>query len=438
MKIYKVLILLLFIFPLCSNAQEFKTQDKKLIQQKITGLIKQYELLSTFKRDNNLLSTNRQQQFMQLFTSNNSLHFNDLSEKVKPEQLLTIDQYLFELKSAYKNSLSVQIDIDEKEFNYIRVSKKEYQINVKTHKKLVGFQNEGYIHSFEKDLWFVIQFDKSLNTFKILSVDEKPSNPETYQAKKDSGKALELFYNLSSIQVNHDFPSNIGDFSSTTESNIRFGIVYRAHLAKNLNLLTGLQYTSVKSKYVLSDYYYEYPSTDTDGDQYTRIVSSDKIVENQEVSFADIQLGLQYRIPLSKKVKFNISLSGLYSINMKKNFESEGTFSYQGYYPQYNITLFDLPQFNFASNQNLNTSGEIDLGSNISILACLGFEFRLSDGMNILFEGNYQQGLKNISKNENANYIISDNPSDFNSLMNASSSTKIQSYGLKIGFVFIL
>jgi len=438
MKIYKALIIILIISPLTISAQEFEIQDDRLIQQKITGLIKQYEVLASFKGENNLLSANKQEQFMQLFTSNNSLHFNDLSEKVKPRQLLTIDQYLFLLKSQYKNSLSVKLELKEMEFKYDRISKKEYRVNVKIHKKLVGFQNEGYIHSFEKDLWFVIQFDKSLTAFKILAVEEKPSTPEIYQSKKDSGRALELYYNLSSIKVNHDIPASIGDFNSTTESNTRFGLIYRANLAKNLNLLTGLQYTSVKSKLVLSDYYHEYTSTDTDGEQYTRIVNSDEIVENQKISYVDIQLGLQYRISLSKKVKFNISLSGLYSINMKKDFELAGTFSYQGYYPQYNITLFDLPQYNFASNQDLNTSGELDLGSNISILAGLGFEFKLSDGMNIQFEGIYQQGFKNISNNENVNYIISDSPSDFNSLVNASSSAKIQSYGLKIGFVFIL
>ncbi|MBU8892595.1 MAG: hypothetical protein KOO66_07435 [Bacteroidales bacterium] len=438
MKIYKLLILIFFISPQLINAQEFSTQDDELIQQKIAGLIKQYYLLSTFEGDNNLLSAIKQKQFIALFTSNNSFHYNDLSDKDSQGKMLTIDQYLFLLKSKYKNSLSVQLELEEMEFQYDRISKKEFQINVKTRKKVVGFQDEGYIHSFEKDLLFIIRFDKSLKTFKIFAVDDKPSNPEIYQPKKDSGKALELYYNLSSVQISHDFPSNIGDYSGTTESNIRFGIIYRANLVKNLNLLTGLQYTSIKSKNVLSDYYFEYSSTDTDGDQYTRIVNSDEIIENHDVSYVDIQLGLQYRIPLSEKVKFNISLSGLYSINMKKKFESNGTFSYQGYYPQYNITLYDLPQYNFASNEELSTSGELDFRSNISILAGLGFEFKITDGMNIQFEGNYQQGFKNISKYENTNYIISDSPSDFNSLMNVSSSTKIQSYGLKIGFVFIL
>lgn len=324
------------------------------------------------------------------------------------------------------------------EFQYHRISKTEYQVNVKTRKKVVGFQNEGYIHSFEKDLWFAIQFDKSLNAFKIFAVDEKPSTPEVYQPKEDSGKALEIFYSLSSMQLNHDLSSYTNDLSGSSENNIRFGIIYRAPLVKGLNLLTGLQYTNVRSKYNLSAYDYEYSSVDADDEEYTRIVNSDEITEIQKNSFLDIQLGLQYRIPLSQKAKLNFSLSGLYSINLKSEFESDGTFSYQGYYPQYNITLFDLPQYNFASNQELSSSGELELASNISVLAGLGTEFRLSEGMNLQFEFYYQQGLKNISKYEPNNYIISDNPTDFNSLMNASSSTKLQSYGLKIGFVFIL
>ncbi len=438
MKIYKALILILFISPFFSNAQEFTKQDDQLIKQKVTDLIKRYELFATFKGGGNLLSENKQQQFRELFTSNNSMHYNDLSEKVKSGQLLTIDQYLFLLNSNYKNSLSVQLEPERVEYSHVRVSKKNYQVNVKASKKVVGFHNEGYIHSFEKELWLVIQFDKSLNTFKILAVDDKPSNPKIYQPKNDKGRALELYYNLSSVQLNHDLTEFTNDLNSSVESNICFGIIYRAPLVKRLNLLTGLQYTSVSSQYELPGYYYEYSSVDADDEEYTRIVNSGKITETQKNSFLNIQLGLQYRIPLSQSVKFNISLSGLYSLNIINEFESEGTFSYQGYYPQYNITLYDLPQYGFASDQELSASGEMDIGSNISILAGLGFEFRISEGANLQFEGYYQQGVKDISKNETVNYIISDSPADFNSLKNASSSTKVTGYGLKVGIVFIL
>lgn len=438
MKTYKILILSFLIFPIFSNAKDFTAQEDKFIKQKITGLIKQYELLSTFKGNNNLLSVYKQQQFRELFISNNSFHFNDLSEKNNKGKMLTIDQYLFLLKSYYKNSLSVQLELYENNFKYERISRKEYQVNVKAHKKVVGFQKESYIHSFEKDLWFVIRFNKSLNKFIIFAVDDKPASPKVYQPKKDTGNALELYYNLSLVQLSHDLTSFTSNLNGSAENNISFGMIYRAHLVKGLNLLTGLQYNNIGSKYILPDYHFEYNSIDADDEEYNRIVNSDKISEIQKNTFLDIQLGVQYRIPLSKSVRFNFSLSGLYSINIESEFESEGTFSYQGYYPQYNITLYDLPQYNFASDQALSKSGEMDLIYGFSMLAGLGFEFRLSELMNFQLEGYYQQSLKNLSENERVNYVISDNPSDLNSLMNASSYTKITGYGLKIGFVFIL
>ena len=202
--------------------------------------------------------------------------------------------------------------------------------------------------------------------------------------------------------------------------------------------MTGVNYTKVTNNLGLSSYYIEYQTVDTDDEEYTRIVISDNINEIQKYTFLDVKLGLQYRINLSSKLKLNISANGMYSLNLNNEYESDGIFSYQGYYPQYNITLYDLPQYNFASNQNLETKGDLDLGSSISLLLGLGMELRLSEGINLQLEGYYQQGLNNISKNKTESYIISDNPSDFNSIISASSETKLSGYGLSIGLVFVL
>jgi hypothetical protein len=436
MKRTKLFLSILILLPQFLTAQNFLTKQSSLIEQKIDTLIKKYEYYAAFKTEYNGLSFLKQKYFSGLFVSDTVILYNDLSEDKDKTAYLSVYEYLTQLRKIFKTGLSVKVQLLS--IDYYRISKKEYIADVKLRKKIVGINADNKIYTFEKNLWIAVLFDKTLKNFKIYSIDVKPSEPDIYIPKEDKGNALEFFVSPSSTRINHDLSAYTDDFSGNSAFKIHFGLRYRQPITGGLNILLGVRHSSFSGNFVLSNYSNEYPSVDADNEEYTRIVNSPQINETQNLSYLDFQFGLQYRVPDAEKVKFYFSASTLYSIVLKSEYTASGTFSYEGYYPQYNITLFDLENYNFPSNKALNYSDELKTTSNISVLFGLGMEIKVSEDVNFNLGLNYQYGLKNISDYETNSYLISDTPNDYDSIMKASASTKLKSYGLTLGLVFIL
>ncbi|MCF6214389.1 MAG: hypothetical protein L3J45_10245 [Flavobacteriaceae bacterium] len=430
-----ILIINLLFAAQFAFAQSFSTAKQEQINNEIIKLLKNYENLSTFKAENGFMNVNLQQQFFSLFYSDTSYIFNDIALS-KPQEQYNVTDYLQLIRANYESALSVKLQNIQIEYPYLRISKTEYIANVSVHKKIAGFQKNNQIYSFDHKIWITVWFDKSMQVFKIYRIGIIPYEPEIYTPKEDKGYALQFIAAPSKTKIEHDLSQYSANLSSETGTNVNFSLIYRQPIFSGLAILLGIGKSKYISEFKLNNYINEYESNDLDNEKYVRIVSSDEIIENEEISYIDFQLGIQYRF-LTNKVKPFFSISGIYSKPSKSKYIGSGTFNYQGYYPQYNLTLYNLEQYNFAENKDISYWSELNVKSNFSINSELGIEIFLSESLNFILGIYYRKGLTNISNYE-PSYILSDSPDNYTGIMNASANTTTGSFGVSIGFNIIL
>ncbi len=435
MKQIAIVVSILFITQ-SIFAQNFSMQKRNTIDHKIRTIIKQYETLSSFGKDTNFMSIDIQKKFINLFYNDSSTHVIDIIDTDQTLNIRVFDYMQF-VKKNFQSGFSVQVKIKEIEYPYLRISKTDYIVNVKVHKKMVGFHKNNYVYSFDKDLWITFRFNKSLNFFRICQIGIIPYEPEPYIPKEDNGNALQISTALPKTIIQHDLSEYSVDISNQPGNSVNFSVVYRQPVFSGISILFGIGNSVYSSSFTLNNYYAEYKSIDADNEEYLRMVSSDIVIEEEEMSFVNFQLGLQYRLPKGK-LKPYISTSIVYALPFKSSFTGYGTFDYQGYYPQYNITLYNLSEFNFPENKEVSKSDELSVSNNISVLADLGFEISLSESLNFIIGFNYNKGLSNISNYEKTDLILSNTPDDYSEIMKASTKTTTVSYGLRLGFNIIL
>lgn len=123
------------------------------------------------------------------------------------------------------------------------------------------------------------------------------------------------------------------------------------------------------------------------------------------------------------------------SFPMDNKFESSGIFTYKGYFPAYNVTLENLPDYGFPTNLNIKTFGELELnpliyGASVSA----GIDYLINKRVQLTLATFYERSISGITNYPSVDEfnLITDS-GHFNSLLSGSSKTALQSIALKLG-----
>ncbi|MBN2864043.1 MAG: outer membrane beta-barrel protein [Bacteroidales bacterium] len=251
-----------------------------------------------------------------------------------------------------------------------------------------------------------------------------------------SGRKFPMFYvgfNLIPVQTQL---INEGDFSSTgftTEKTISFsgGIETGCLFSNFFGISLGAGYGSYSSNHLLESYEFNYTTTDSENDSYERRITGTDISENQNVSFLNIPVTLNFSIPFNRnKMGFFVHTGVNFMLPMTNTFASSGTFTYKGYYPAYNVLLEDLPAYGFGTNIKNETAGDLVMKSiNLNFLVSGGFEMFVSKKIQLAAGILYTASLSDISDYEkNDTFILSEDANRMASFM--EGSTRVSSRGL--------
>ena len=171
-------------------------------------------------------------------------------------------------------------------------------------------------------------------------------------------------------------------------------------LSRFLGLGIGLGYQNFKSELTLDDYSSTLSSIDNEGDNFIMEISGNSISDKQSLGLLTIPVSVQLKVPVSSKLFLFVQPGICVSIPVLKKSSTTGTFTYNGYYPDYNVTLTDLPQYGFASNyqstdeNKLPTSRMILLSqTRAGITYSLNYKLSLSAGLS------YLKSLSNVVEN---------------------------------------
>ena len=98
-------------------------------------------------------------------------------------------------------------------------------------------------------------------------------------------------------------------------------------------------------------------SVDVDGDKYQAICDYSDMAEKQKLTYLNIPIRLCIGQPVRDRVTAYFKIGVTPSINVSSKFEGEGTYSLKGYYPQWDVTIEDVPELGFGSDFDIYADG---------------------------------------------------------------------------------
>ncbi len=230
--------------------------------------------------------------------------------------------------------------------------------------------------------------------------------------------------------------------SSASSADITINAVLETgySFSKFIGISTGIGFKAFSSAAKLSSYSINYDTIDSESDNYKRLITGSGIEEQQKASYLAIPLAVNLKIPFTESFGLTMQSGVDFLFRMNSSFTSTGLFTYEGYYPKYNVTISDVDFEGFKSDYTNKINGEPDLKAMIpDFFASGGLYLMINKKLQLTAGMTYSKTLSDIDGYETpATFKLSTMPDHLNSLMSGSSRVTAQSFGVSVGVRYYL
>ena len=201
---------------------------------------------------------------------------------------------------------------------------------------------------------------------------------------------------------------------------------------RHIGLSTGIGYSSFKSKLTLDTYQNKLTAIDSEKESYELRVTGTNIQEDQTIKYLTVPICLNLRLPLKGGLGLFVQSGVNLAIPLTKQYTSNGTFTYKGYYSQYNVLLENLATHGFPTSKVTTVSGTLEVKSFTAFaVATAGLDYFVSNKFQLALAGTWNRSLSDVSAYAaNPAYQLSPAVDKINSVMGGSSSATLQSIGV--------
>ncbi len=268
-------------------------------------------------------------------------------------------------------------------------------------------------------------------SFVNITLSQTQNEDSLFQNRFYIGANVSVFNSKITASSNLELNSkNYITFSESVETGYYF--------SKNIGISAGFGMSTYKTDLSLATYSNTFNAVDSESEEFQMSVSSSNVSENQKITYFDIPITVLLRFAINKKIGFYLNPGIKLSFISKADYNGNGIFSYEGYYPEYNVTLHNIDEYGYPTNYTVDKLGETGLAKlNKSFIATAGIYLQFKK-FNIAVGAYYDRGLGNIYEGDPANYILSRNPDNYNSLLGSSEKTLTQAIGGCISIKYFL
>jgi hypothetical protein len=182
------------------------------------------------------------------------------------------------------------------------------------------------------------------------------TNSESFfQDQQDEGEAdyKKLYIGISGAYNMSSFTSSVAS-SNNSWSSIKGASILPAldityMLTSNIGIGTGIKFGSYKPGYKVEGFTAQLSTlyVDIDGDDYFPIYEDMNLEEITTIKSLDIPLFARYKINKGK-LSYCADLGLVFTSFTEMSYTLSGTATRKGYYPDLNVVLFDLPEYNYT------------------------------------------------------------------------------------------
>ncbi len=221
-------------------------------------------------------------------------------------------------------------------------------------------------------------------------------------------------------------------------NSLNFNLDFGYYFSKISGISIGAGYCSYSTELTMDSYSTKFQTIDSENETYEMQIKGTSIVENQKLSFFNIPICLNLRLPVGEKIGFFLTGGISLDIPVTKTFKAEGTFTYDGYYAVYPILFQDIPAYGFPSNLNTLTSGNLQIKNlNATFCASGGAYFNLNEKFQVVVGVSYNKSITSISAyTTDPDFRLTSKANELNSFMAGSKEVRLQSLGINIGLKY--
>jgi hypothetical protein len=416
--------------------------DAKLAS--ITDLLKKYEKFNQFTTDGNNIDAGYTQNFVNLFEP--VLYkelYNDLAAgSGESSSYASAQEYMQNVTKNYPYGVDVTLDMAQMKVVDAFHSKTKNGYIVMVPKKITGlYRSKTFFRSNINLYLFISEVagDKQ-SVFKIAGI----LDPASYKKYNGNNTIKGLYvglsggYGLTMVQNDAAFNTlkNTGEYLYQFEyqNNSSFAFELNYMFNRSFGLGTGVGMNTYSTAYSIDYYGYnaDYLLTDIDNDIYYPTTEVNNMVETDVYESIEIPVLMKLRTGKGKTA-FYMDLGIIYSL-MSGYYTLEGTNSRTGYYPDYLVTLENIPEYGFYNNESFDGT-QTDLvvpSGGLSAYAALGLSIPLSHNFYMKLGGNMRYGITDMGLGTNSHAF------GFADFMQDPGETFLRCGGVEVGISYNL
>ena len=430
-------------------SQEFNADQKKTIASETDKLLRNYKKYGEFTENGADISASYVNNFKNLFrNTTNTYIYNDIDPEGMLDSSITVMEYIFKAQTWYPGGLDLDLSWDVSIISdpvNVNGTNKNFAVSILLQKQVMGVYKSRKIQNNIGDLYFIIEFEKSGRTikdFKIAGIQKQrpvlEKKPEVIVVEKTARKEvirIGVFARPLYTRVyNKDIFSD--DFWQA-EGGIGYcgGLQFMFLTEESYGFYTGLGMSNYRSYFKLENFDNEGNSellTDKDGDDYYRYIQAD-IEEWNSLSYLDLSVGGYYILNKDKNISPYINAGIQLSYKLTGKYKIKGSSTHMGYYPEYHVILYDLEDYDFTSEENINSESTWEVNPMlISAYASFGIRMKLGKIGHLNLGPAIVYGLTDLK------YDTAKHRDDYISTIGMPAKTIIQAGGINLSFEFTL
>jgi len=389
-------------------------------QQKVDSLLIQYQEYGNLSRGQTFSNKN-DMEFLNLFLSKDAM-VSALGIATAGNKQVPVNGLVNLIKGNFDEESDISITLTKiKNKKPSKISSFKYLYKVFAVQNFNGFKKDGTDFSSIENLLFKIEYNTITDSAFIVSTEVLVDK---------SGLYLNFHALGGMTSITGEMLSSV---SGSIESNSQFSFGLGAGLdymiSENIGITTGVTFMTYKSSFTVSNFEQDsYETVDIDNDNYYLHATSDAFVNDVKLSYIEIPIGIVLRFGgfiTRLGIKYGIPGSSTSTF-------SSGSITTTGYYPEYNVLLYDIPEYGFDTYVLSDVEGKVEPESAISAFIQLGYSIPLSQKANLSFTGVYQTSLGSVYESGAGN--ITTGNKNYTSVLNLMDSPKVSAFGLEIAF----
>ncbi len=429
-------------------SQEFNSEQKKTITTETNKLLKDYQKYGKFSENGANISTSYVNNFKNLFKNTTNIYvYNDIDPEGLLDSSITVMEYIFKVQTWYPDGLDLNMSWDVSIISEpvsIDGTNKNYVVSVLLQKQVMGVYKSKKIQNNIGDLYFLIEFEKSgrtLKDFKIAGIQkerpvlEKPVEVVVQRIEREEVIHIGIFGRPLYTRI---YSKDIfGDDFWQAKGGIGYsaGLQFLFLPDKSYGFYAGISMSNYRSYFKLENFDNEGNSellTDKDGDDYYRYIQAD-IEEWNSLSYLDLSVGGYFILNNGKNIKPYISAGVQLSYKLAGKCKFKGSSNHMGYYPEYHVILYDLEDYDFTEELNINSESTWEVNPML-ISAYMSFGMRIKLGKT----GHLNVGPAIVMGLTDLKYDTAKHRDDYVSTIGIPAKTIIQAGGINVSFEFTL